>query len=512
LRLDGKQLYDRSVIDGVQRTEAGAIALARGVLIEDDGPAAGYSYQSNEEMLAERIWIKKVLHIERSHANAATLLVGRNAGRAAEPLSATINGHAAMLESAGKAGQHWEQYRFDPALLGHGRNDFVLRGSGKVWIARDDEFAAGSRIRTRHPNRSAKSSDGGQSWDYNHLGPKGDIDGEYYVRLFLDQYRASGRLILPLVDLTNLDARPIGPAADAPGSAHVSLDAQTPEGSTISVRYRTGTSPVPNFAGWSQWNVLPSRGGAISDPQGRYLQLMIELGSSDGLATPHLTSLEITVPAAKNADWTAAVRQAETRNPRVIRSSIPFEYEPFDRPELKELREKFALDEVTKNASTEFELIAALARWSSGLWSNGHLSQIYPDWNALKILTAHDDGQPVGGFCQQYNLVFLQACESYGLVGRAVSLGQGESPETISRGGHEVVEIWSNEFNKWVYVDGNCAWYLIDEASGTPLSLWELRERQLAVLQGRTSSSVRLVRLADTRFAWEGLTHWPPFA
>jgi hypothetical protein len=75
-----------------------------------------------------------------------------------------------------------------------------------------------------------------------------------------------------------------------------------------------------------------------------------------------------------------------------------------------------------------------------------------------------------------------------------------------------VVEIWSNEFNKWVYIDGNCAWYLIDAASGTPLSLWELRQRQLAVLRGQPSAPVRIVRLANTKWNWEGLTSWPPFA
>jgi hypothetical protein len=39
----------------------------------------------------------------------------------------------------------------------------VLRGSGKVLIARDDEFALGSRTRTHHPNRSAKSTDAGRA-------------------------------------------------------------------------------------------------------------------------------------------------------------------------------------------------------------------------------------------------------------------------------------------------------------------------------------------------------------
>src|SRR5690606_27374070 len=134
--------------------------------------------------------------------------------------------------------------------------------------------------------------------------------------------------------------------------------------------------------------------------------------------------------------------------------------------------------------------------------------EAYPPWNALEILRAHADGTPVGGFCQQYNLVFLQACESYGLAGRAVSLGPGDGGVPL-RGGHEVVEIWSNEHRKWVYVDGNHAWYFVDRQSGEPLSLWELRRRQLAAFDKRPHRPVRLVRIVDTGEPWTDLTSKP---
>ncbi|MDA1017363.1 MAG: hypothetical protein O3A00_23270 [Planctomycetota bacterium] len=67
-------------------------------------------------------------------------------------------------------------------------------------------------------------------------------------------------------------------------------------------------------------------------------------------------------------------------------------------------------------------------------------------------------------FCQQYNIVFLRACESFGLVGRLVSIGPGNMTDRI-RGGHESVEVWSNEFLKWIYIDGNTAWYAVDVES-----------------------------------------------
>jgi hypothetical protein len=155
-------------------------------------------------------------------------------------------------------------------------------------------------------------------------------------------------------------------------------------------------------------------------------------------------------------------------------------------------------------------LIERLARWSAGRWDRGHLKDAYPPWDALEILKPHADGTPVGGFCQQYNVVFLQACESFGIPGRAVSIGAGDHP-TARGSGHEVVELWSNQFRKWVYVDGNFGWHAADAATGVPLSLWALRERQLPALAGKPFAPVRVVVPAGARKTWTGLTDWPLF-
>ena len=129
----------------------------------------------------------------------------------------------------------------------------------------------------------------------------------------------------------------------------------------------------------------------------------------------------------------------------------------------------------------------------------------------MEILKPHDDGKPVGGFCQQYNVVFLQACETFGIPGRAVSIGAGDHEGKIKDGGHEVVEVWSNQFRKWIYLDGNMAWYATDRASGVPLSLWELRQRQLQALSGKEFEPIRIVEMAEGGKRWTSLTDWPPF-
>ena len=174
LRLSPVRLLEISASDHVVTSDGKAIELARGVLVEDDGPAAGYSYRPNEERLSGDVRIKKELVIPDPRAEAAWLLLAPGG-----ELTASINGQDEPLTDPAKVGGYWQQYKVPVAALAKGRNDIVLGGSGRLWIARDDEYAAGSRERTHHANRSAKSTDGGQTWDGDGLGTDNDIDGEY---------------------------------------------------------------------------------------------------------------------------------------------------------------------------------------------------------------------------------------------------------------------------------------------------------------------------------------------
>jgi hypothetical protein len=336
------------------------------------------------------------------------------------------------------------------------------------------------------------------------------LDGEYYVRLFLDRYQAQGALTLPVLDVGNLAGQSLAPPVSSLGPVRITADAEKRPTTPITVRVRSGNTYVPDEKHWSAWHALREEEGVLEKPFGRYLQVAVELATADPLKTPRLKQVVIEAKPERRADWTKKLRVLDSHNQEIVRTSIPFEYEPFDHPRLKTLRQSYRLDDVVKGAKGEFELILRLAAWSSKQWAKGHLREAYPPWDALEILKPHADGMPVGGFCQQYNVVFLQACESFGLVGRAVSLGPGEFGSRI-RSGHEVVEIWSNDHRKWVYVDGQMAWYFADQESGTPLSLLELRDRQLATLRGKPTAAVKLVQVADVGHRWQGLDGFPPF-
>jgi len=209
LRLDARTLSEQSQTSNLELSKNGQfLTLPEGVPIENDGAAAGYSYKPNEEVLSEGVQIKKSFQVRNPVARGATLLVGGSLGAKGNPIEATINGKSVKLEPAGTADRYWQAFRFDPTVLEQGHNEFILSGTGKVWIARDDERWAGD-IGQRYSPSSAKCSDGGKTWAPNRLGPRGDIPGEYCVRLYLDQFADHGVLISPVIDLGNLAQNPV---------------------------------------------------------------------------------------------------------------------------------------------------------------------------------------------------------------------------------------------------------------------------------------------------------------
>jgi len=508
LRLGARAIHEKSVCHNVCLSADGeAIVLEEGVLFEDDGPAASYSYKPHHEKLSDTVWMKKELIIPDPRCRKAFLLAGTWSD-----FLAIINGKPEKLESPAPAELSWREYALEPSVLKAGTNEIILYGEGRMLIARDDLFAAGSRTRTKHPNRSAKSTDAGRTWDYDHLGEGGDVDGEYGVRVFLEQFRPDGSLILPVIDSGNLNGNVVAPPIRAVGPVRVRMEAGGSGATSMELLIRSGTTYVPGEETWTDWVKLPSSGGTLPNPAGRYVQLRAVFATSDPLQTPRLERITIDAWPEPENDWTRKVRVLESHNEEIVRTSIPFEYEPFDHPKLRALREKYKLDDVGKGARNEFELMQRLAVWSSQAFGFGdHLLEVYPAWDALDILKLHEDGTPVGGFCQHYNLVFLQACESFGLVGRATSLRPRGGYEPFG-GGHEVVEIWSNEYKKWVYVDGNTAYYAVDAETSVPLSLLELHDRQLEAFAGQPDSkAVRIISFSKTPFEWKGLKTWPPF-
>ena len=414
LQLEAPKVFEQSVTSDLRLSrEQGEIELEVGELFEDDGPASGHSYQKpeNQETVTSQTWVKKELLIPNPQARAAYLVVLSGA-----PFEALINGIPQNFGENQSGRTLYRTYAFDPKVLREGRNEIILRTSGKVLIAREDEFVLGSRTRTKHPNRSARSTDAGKTWDYDHLGPEGKLDGEYGVRIFLEHYRAQGSLTMPALDVGNLEGKAVG---DSPltqtGPIKVVVAGEPGPAGHILVRARTGDTYIPTEKHWSDWEVLGESGGTLDSPRGRYVQVSLELSSRDPLQSPRLRSVRVEATPVCPDDWTARLRVLEEHNEQIVRTSIPFEYEPLDHPRLKKLREQYQLDEVAQGAKSELELMLRLAQWACNYWDwPNHIGECYPPWDALEILKAHKDAKPTGGFCLQFTWHFCRPARVLG--------------------------------------------------------------------------------------------------
>lgn len=507
IRFTAATVFEQAVGEHVRLSDDGAdLILEWGELIEDDGPASGYSYRPHVDDLAAGARARKDLVIPNPEAAGALLLVG-----SASPLQIAVNGRDLPAGNDSALPQYGRSYILDPGVLVRGRNEVVLRGMGKLAIARADEYAAGSPDGRGHPNRSARSSDGGKTWDYDHLGVDGSIDGEYYVRLWLNHFRPQGKVTLGVIDLGNPAGLAVAPPVAAAGPVRVRLDAACGRRGRVGLRARSGTTYVPGEASWTAWQSLDEKGRRYWLPAGRYAQLEITLATDNPLDTPRVHELAIEC-AARDPAWTGTLRVTGSRNETIVRSGVPFAYEPLDHPRLAQFRRDHRLDGVVKGAADELEEVQRLAAWCSRQWTQGHITTVYPPFDAFEILKPHADGTPVGGFCQQYNIVLLQACLSLGIIARNVSIGPGSRFDLI-RGGHEVAEVWSNRYRKWVFADGQIAWRFLDAATGVPLSALDLHDRQMVKWGGGEPAPVRCVPPTGGRTrTWAGLSDWPPFA
>ncbi len=135
-------------------------------------------------------------------------------------------------------------------------------------------------------------------------------------------------------------------------------------------------------------------------------------------------------------------------------SSYTLQEDDFRHPRLALLRSRERLDEVVAPAATQFGKILLLRSWVRRQWEASG-SFYYPPWDAVEILDLarkHDNR----GFCAQYAIVFLQACQSLGIHARYVDLP-----------GHFVVAVWSDDYDRWVLMDpANDLYY---ERDGFPM-------------------------------------------
>jgi hypothetical protein len=149
-----------------------------------------------------------------------------------------------------------------------------------------------------------------------------------------------------------------------------------------------------------------------------------------------------------------------------------FRFDSFGNPKLKELRERYRLDELVAPGRDEFERQVLLMDWTHRQFKKFGR----PSTNchgALAILGAIGEGHTF--FCAHYVEVLVSAAASLGWVDRSLALRRHQGVNKV--GGsteHSVTEMWSNQHRKWVMFDPTSN--MILETNGVPLNAWEIRQ------------------------------------
>ena len=277
----------------------GSIMLDDAILIEDDAPACGYSANpSAVEIIKEGVILKKLLVVDRLPVRGAWVVAmvypdnppNPNNGR---HLLFTVNGHEISYEVK----HFWTRAEIPAGVLRIGENEILVRALEadtrfKTWIALEENFKIGSSTRMHHPNRSLRSTDGGKTWDSQHLGINGKADGEYSIRLALKGYQNEGWIESPVIDAAENLGQGLLQVPVQFKKIVIDVKQEVPTGAKMILETRSGPMVSPESGGWSSWG--PSSGELAPDAiKGRFLQFRLRATTSDPAVSPTINGAQV---------------------------------------------------------------------------------------------------------------------------------------------------------------------------------------------------------------------------
>ena len=147
-----------------------------------------------------------------------------------------------------------------------------------------------------------------------------------------------------------------------------------------------------------------------------------------------------------------------------------YAWKDIDRSEMDTLRSRYQLRGIIGSDVSEFEQMKRLLNWVATRWVHDG-SKMAPKRTALAILSEVDKGKRF--CCANYADVLIDCMRSLGYPIRFVGLRTEDAAYNMG-GGHGCVEVWSNQYQKWILLDvQNNAWW---EHDNIPLSAYECHQ------------------------------------
>src|SRR5262245_32278851 len=295
----------------------GSLRLAHSVLLTDETGATDWL---QTETLSDQVRAKKVFHLESADVTSAELFIYGS------PKNVLINGETVPSERLPSTG--WTRATVPTKLLRVGDNEVTLSGGGNLLVEP-----------SKRPGRSVKTTDGGRIWTRHNLTSKGNVEGEYVIRLRLGRYAPRGWAISPVLDLG-------GDGIAAPGKVHALVPGKAgvqTESTRVSVFARTGSTPTFDAKSWTEWRAL-DKPMTPAEATHRWAQVKFELETKHPQRTPRISAAA--APAVSGPRETAGGRVTlKSLTHASPAPPVPFVYEGTS-PRLKFLREKYKLDDV----------------------------------------------------------------------------------------------------------------------------------------------------------------------
>jgi hypothetical protein len=408
--------------------EANALRLARSYLITNEMGVTAKSIDNLGDLGAARI----IFDVPAPDVSRALLLIYLSAGASENlPTSITVNGRTRpyVHQASRMLTGGWARHDIPAEDLKAGANEVVIRG-GRLHV---DTFS--------HTSKSSRSFDGAKAFKKDALGPDGDWSGEYMVRLRVYGYAPTGEATSAITD----SAAACREAGISPSVAvrKVSLhaDESVPQGTRIQYAIRSGSTSTPTGQSWSDWRALVTN-TPIEIAGDRFLQWRASLTSDSSLRTPVLRGVRLVVEADVARPDVAGMKVEAFDNPRIVRGSYPFTWES-DTPRIRYLREKYNLLAVI-GGNDQLNQQMALREWVSRRWDDGWSGGKYkytPPWNAIEILDLAPQ-QLCWADCPLYSATLSQSATAVGFCARNVIIDH-----------HCLVEIWSDQLQKWILQD-----------------------------------------------------------
>lgn len=499
---DAGMVYEEGFARQVMTGPDGGVRLFNRDLIENDAPGSG---RSERGVSSDRIWGdvrgRKILTLDDPRAEKAWIVIFvENPGRQKHPLRFTVNGHEGAVEpwdfTVVREAYRWVE--FPAGWLKKGGNVIDLScpdaaseaGGWALYLARAEDFTAGGGDPATVGETSFKSFNGGKSWEESPFGPDRKVRAEYTVRLSLDRHVKTGWLASPVIDLWKGDSTAFIVPQREVRKMRLAVEAEVPAGTSVEYYLRTGAGPQPFSAGWSEYRLIGRGDSLVYEAAGaeinrRYVQFRAVLATENPLRSPVVKSARVTVDLVQRVPRFANIVVERAENPRIRYSSLDWEWEPWNRPEFAEIRKRENLDEVVAGSRNEFDAQVKLLDYAARRWHWMVVTDNYPSWAGLAILDRVDN-RGWGGICALFNNFIGGMCMAYGWQARMVNVA-----------GHEVIEVWNDDFGKWVMLDGsfdpeNGNTYQYDPATAEPLNMAELHRRYLDYsFPGRTIDWMR---------------------